>query len=326
MNQTYDNHVILGAGGAITQSLVPELLRAKQNVILASRKGTQLDGTRGVIADLADYPSLAKAVPEGSAVYLLAGLPYDLRVWKELWPRVMDNAIRVCREKQALLVFFDNVYAYGLVEGAMTEETPHNPVSKKGEIRARIADRLIDEYSSGRLRAIIARSADFYGPGGERNGVPNVLIVDRLLAGKSPQWMVEVDKPHSLTYTKDCGKALPLLAADKSAYNQIWHLPTASPAISMRRFMELAAGFLKKQAKPAVLSRSMLTLAGLFDRTVRELPEMLYQNTENYLFDSSKFDKHFDFSPTSYERGIEATVEYHRQLRGRAARPVPPGS
>jgi nucleoside-diphosphate-sugar epimerase len=312
----YQTHVILGAGGAITRSLVPELLREQKNVILVSRRGTQLDGTRGVRGDLAEYPSLAKAVPEGSAVYLLAGLPYDIRVWQELWPRIMENTIRVCKEKQSLLVFFDNVYAYGLVEGPMTEGSPHKPDSKKGEIRARIAGRLIEEYSSGRLLGIIARSADFYGPGAERTGVPNVLIVRRLASGKSPQWMAEVDKPHSLTYTKDCGKALPLLVADRGAYNQVWHLPTAHPPITMRRFVELAARSLGVEAKPAVLSRPMLRLAGLFDRTIRELPEMLYQNEEEYLFDSSKFEKHFSFTPTPYEQGVAETVEYHRALTG----------
>jgi nucleoside-diphosphate-sugar epimerase len=196
----------------------------------------------------------------------------------------------------------------------MTEQTPHKPVSKKGEIRARIAERLMEEYSSGRLLGMIARSADFYGPGAEKSGVPNVLIVDKLVSGKSPQWMVEVDKPHSLTYTMDCGKALPLLVADRGAYNQVWHLPTAHPPITMRRFIELTAGALSVEAKPSVLSGAMLGLAGLFDRTIRELPEMLYQNRYEYLFDSSKFEERFSFRPTPYERGVAETVKYHQAL------------
>ena len=43
---------------------------------------------------------------------------------------------------------------------------------------------------------------------------------------------------------------------------------------------------------------------------------MMYQNTNDYLFDSSKFEKHFPLSPTPYERGIAETVEYHRKLKG----------
>jgi nucleoside-diphosphate-sugar epimerase len=108
--------------------------------------------------------------------------------------------------------------------------------------------------------------------------------VDRLLSGKSPQWTVETDKPHSLTYTSDCGRALPLLVADPSAYNQVWHLPTAHPPITLRRFIELAAEAAGVKTKPS--------------------------------FDSSKFAEHSSLSPTPYERGIAETVEYHRKLKG----------
>ena len=79
-------------------------------------------------------------------VYLVAGLKYDTGVWRELWPRIMANAIEACKRANARLVFFDNVYMYGRVEGAMTEETPFNPCSKKGEIRARIATMLLGLY------------------------------------------------------------------------------------------------------------------------------------------------------------------------------------
>jgi nucleoside-diphosphate-sugar epimerase len=273
-----------------------------------------MEGTQGVHADVTDYASLSECVPEGSAVYLLVGLPYDVRVWQDMWPKIMENVIRVCKEKQSLLLFFDNVYMYGHVRGPMTEETPHAPVSKKGEVRARIADLLMAEYTSGRMNGIIARSADFYGPGAEKTGVPNVLVIGNLLKGKSAQWLAGVDKLHSLTYTRDCGKALPLLVGDEHAYNQVWHLPTASPAITMRDFIELAARETGARARSSVLPRWMLGLGGLFDRTIKELSEMLYQNEFDYIFDSSKFQKHFSVGATPYEKGVAETVAHQRQF------------
>jgi nucleoside-diphosphate-sugar epimerase len=57
-----------------------------------------------------------------------------------------------------------------------------------------------------------------------------------------------------------------------------------------------------------VLPRWMLRMAGLFSGVIRESVEMLYQNDSDYLFDSSKFDKAFDFKTTSYEQGIKETV------------------
>jgi len=35
---------------------------------------------------------------------------------------------------------------------------------------------------------------------------------------------------------------------------------------------------------------------------------MLYQNEYDYLFDSTKFEKTFNFTPTSYKDGIAETV------------------
>ena len=70
---------------------------------------------------MTDYDQIVGLVPEGSAVYLLAGLAYDVRVWRDTRPRVMDIAIRVCREKKALLIFFDNVYMYGRGADCSTE-------------------------------------------------------------------------------------------------------------------------------------------------------------------------------------------------------------
>jgi hypothetical protein len=80
-------------------------------------------------------------------VYLVAGLKYDTKTWQEQWPKVMRNTIDACKKHNSKLIFFDNVYAYGLVTGAMTEGTPFNPNSKKGEIRARIATMLLEEIN-----------------------------------------------------------------------------------------------------------------------------------------------------------------------------------
>jgi nucleoside-diphosphate-sugar epimerase len=315
----FDHHVILGAGGAIANALVLQLLRAGERVVLVSRRGTQVEGTSSARADATDPGALARVIPDGSVVYLLVGLPYDVRVWREQWPRIMSNAIRVCAEKRALLVFFDNVYMYGLVQGPMTEATPYAPTSKKGEVRARIATQLMDACAAGKLHALIARSADFYGPGAQRTGIPNVLVFERLLAGKSAQWPGSVERPHSLTYTTDCGRALPLLAADESTYDQIWHLPTAHPPLTMRRFIELAAQAVGTRPRHMVLPRWMIGAGGLFDRTIKELGEMLYQDDHDYVFDSSRIERHLGLSPTPYEEGIVLTVEHYRDLATRRA-------
>jgi nucleoside-diphosphate-sugar epimerase len=218
--------------------------------------------------------------------------------------------MNACKETGARLLFFDNVYMYGKVNGWMTEETPFNPCSKKGEVRAAIASRLLQETKAGNLQALIARSADFYGPIGFKTSVPNLLVIQNLLKGKKAQWLGNADQPHSITYVPDAANALYLLANKPDAFAQTWHLPTASELITGRQFVHQAAAAMQKPDGVSVIPGWMLSLAGLFNRPMKELKEMNYQNEHPYLFSSEKFNKAFGFTPASYAEGIKETVAW----------------
>ena len=128
---------------------------------------------------MTDLDQTIHAVAGSSVVYLLVGVKYDHEVWRKVWPRVMSNTIEACKRVGVKLVFFDNVYMYGRVTGPMTEETAFNPCSLKGEIRAKLATTLMDEWKAGALSCLIGRSADFYGPRAG-NGVPIGIAWGRL--------------------------------------------------------------------------------------------------------------------------------------------------
>ncbi len=306
-------HIILGAGGAISRVLTTELLARKVPTKLVSRSGFSLDGTESATADLTDTTQVGTVIDDDAIVYLLAGLPYRIPIWREQWPKIMRNVVDACAQKNARLIFFDNVYAYGKVDGPMAEETPLNPSSKKGEVRVKIAEYLMDSAKSGQLRALIARAADFYGPYATNISVPYLLVFKRLAAGKSAQAMVTLDTKHSYTYTGDCGRALFELATAEDTYNQVWHMPTASPPPTGHEFVKMVADALGMEPKTSILSRLAMRLAGLFIGDIRELYEMLYQNEFDYIFDSSKFENRFGITPTDYKTGIENTVAYLRK-------------
>ena len=304
-------HVLLGAGGVIASELATELRREGQNVRLVSRRGAAIEAAESLRGDLLDPASIREAIPPGSVVYLLAGLRYHIRVWREEWPRIMANVLDACTERQARLIFFDNVYMYGPVDGVMTEDTPIRPSSKKGVVRARIAASLLEAATSGRVQACIARAADFYGPNAS-NSIINRLVLPPLSKGKPAKWLVNAEVPHSLTYTRDCGRALPLLARAPDVWGDVWHLPTVRPPLTGREFVALAAREYRVEPKVTILRPWMLRMAALFDRTVRELIEMLYQYDRPYIFESSKFERQFGFTPTPYLRGIAETVAVTR--------------
>ena len=304
---------ILGAGGTIGNELVKELTPRNEAIRLVSRNPTLVPGAaEAIAADLSNLDDTLKAVSGSRIVFLVIGLRYEIKVWRELLPRIMHNVIEATKRSGARLICFDNVYMYGKVRGPMTEETPFRPCSKKGEIRAQIATVLLNEMKAGSLTALIARSADFYGPRA-RTGIPNVLVFDKLAKGAKGSWLVNDSAKHSFTLTSDAARSLVLLADSESAWNQTWHVPTAADPPTGKQFIELVAKEFGTQPKYRVLTRPMLRLAGWFDTTVRELYEMLYQYEFDYIFDSTKFTETFRFQPTSYAEGVRRTAQSYRQ-------------
>ena len=306
-------HTILGAGGAIGNPLTVELIKNNEKVRLVSRSGFSVPGTETVKADLLSFEDTVMAVQGSDIVYLLAGLQYNHKIWAVQWPVIMKNVIEACKRAGAKLIFLDNVYMYGKVEGKMTEKTPYNPCSKKGEVRAKIATMLEEEMKQNNLKAIIARAADFYGPYANKTSMPYILAIDKIMNGKKAQWMISVNKTHSFSYTLDCAEALFLLSQNDKSYNQVWHLPTFNPAIDGKTFIEIIANETGGRSDYMILSKFMLKLAGIFDNVIAEIYEMAYQNEFEYYFDSTKFNTYFNYSPKSYRKGIHETIEFIKQ-------------
>ena len=157
-------YTIIGSGGAIGAPLAQLLLDQQQPVRLLSRSGKTMPGAESRQTDVFNLTDLTEAVRGSRVAFLLVGLDYKAKLWQEKWPIVMQNVIKACSETKVPLIFFDNVYMYGPVDGKMTEETPFRPSSKKGAVRAQIANMLLDAVERGEITASIARSADFYGP------------------------------------------------------------------------------------------------------------------------------------------------------------------
>ncbi len=199
-------HTILGAGGAIADLLATELISRGLPVRLVSRHPVERAGATTVTADISKRDQAFRAIEGSAVVYCCIGLKYDYAVWRQQWPRIMDNQIEACSATGAKLLFFDNVYMYGRVDGPMTEETPYDPSSRKGDLRARIATQLMSEVRKGNITAAIARAADFYGPGTTKTSVPDLLVFQKLLKGEPAQWLVNtgvrIPSPIHLTRQK----------------------------------------------------------------------------------------------------------------------------
>lgn len=300
---------ILGANGVIATELSKNLPQYTQHIRQVSRNPKAVNITDETYsADLLNYQQTEKAVAGSEIVYLLAGLPYKTSLWQEQWPKLMRNVIDACKKHNSKLVFFDNVYSYGYVKGVMTEETPYNPTSKKGEVRAKIATMLMDESKAKNLDAMIVRGADFYGP----NALLSILhstVSEKLKAGKTSQWIGDPKKIHTFTYTPDAGKSVAMLANTPSAYNQVWHALTSKEKITGEQFVRLACDYMNKPYKLQALPKFGVRLIGLFVPVLKEFVEMMYQYENDYIFESTKFEKASGLKATDYKTGISETLK-----------------
>ena len=300
---------ILGANGNIAKVLSSEL-RSQRIVLRQVSRNPTSDhpGDELVKADLLDATQVSDAVKGSEIVFLVAGVTYKTAIWKHDWPIIMRNTLDACTAHAAKLVFFDNMYALDPAQvGHLTEETPLNPQSEKGKVRKQILEMLWKEVKSGKLKAIVARAADFYGPGAN-NSVLNELVINRMKAGKNPQWLYSGDKKHSFTYIPDAGKATAFLALQESAWNQTWNLPTDPSYPSGRKITSILNRLLSKNAKLQVMSSMMISLLGLFIPVLKEVKELRYQSDQDYCLDSSKIEKAYGLKPTPIEQGLKECI------------------
>lgn len=313
-------HTILGAGGPISNALTKELEAQGFPVRLVSRRKveTRTPATTWVGADLKDEKALVAAVTGASVIYMCAGLQYNKKVWAVEWPLIIRNVVKAAQATGARLIFFDNVYMYGHVQGPMTEETPYRPGSVKGAIRTDVAKYVMGEVAKGTLRASIARAADFYGAE-TKNSFFDMLVLDKYAKGQKAMWMGDPNSLHSFTYVPDAAKALYLLGAHPETDGQVWHMPTA-PALKGTEFLALAADVLHTKPRYTRLSKRALQLIGLFNKPVGETVELYYQYQYDYIFNSKKIEDYFGIQPTSYREGIAASaaLAHSQPLKGKA--------
>lgn len=302
---------ILGSGGAIADLLAVELKQYTSMIRLVSRNPEKVNKDDEILsADLTQGDEVNIAVKGSEVVYLTVGLAYDIQTWQAQWPLIMRNIIAACKRHSCKLVFLDNVYMYDpLYLDNLTEEVHYRPISKKGEVRAEIARSLENDMKRGYVKAAIARCADYYGPGKFKNDILRQMVFENFKNGRPANWLCGVKFRHSFTYTVDAAKAIALIGNTEEAYNEVWHLPTSSESPTGKEWINEVAKQMGVKTKYRIIRKPLLRFLAMFNPLFKEIAEMAYQYDRDYVFNSSKFEKHFNFNCTSYKDGIKTIVE-----------------
>lgn len=301
---------ILGAGGAIGTPLANELASYTRHIRLFGRHPRKVNETDQLLAgDLMSAEDVDQAVAGSEVVYLVAGLPYDHRVWRRQWPIVMANVLSACARHGARLVFFDNIYMIDRDHlGHITETSPIRPSSKKGFVRATLVHMVEEAMEAGKVNAMIVRAADFYGPG-VGSSVLQETVYKAFKDGKKANLLADPRHIHTYTYTPDAARATAQLGNTPEAFGEVWNLPTTHDRLTGKDWIKLFVDEMGVNPGYRVMPGFLLSLMGLFIPILREMKEMNYQFDRDYMFDSSKFEQRFGWTATNPREGVKAVVE-----------------
>jgi len=306
-----DVHVVFGTG-AIGLALIDELAGRGVPVRAVNRSGSAgvPDGVEVLGGDVSDGEFAVRAATGAAVVYQCLNPAYHR--WAEDFPALQDSAVHAARTVDARLVSFENLYMYGDTGGMpITETTLANPHTRKGKVRLTMAEQLRRLHDDGELAVTTARASDYFGPRGTTQSPFGDLVIGAALAGKPARVIGNPDLPHSYTYTTDAARTLAALGTRDDVLGEVFHVPNA-PALTTRQIIDLIAGELGSPIKVSVAPRFLLRTMGLFNKTLQELDEMLYEFTQPFVVDGAKAQSRLGIAPTPTADAIVATVDWFR--------------
>ena len=186
MSDNGELHVVFGTG-PVGLAVMDELVSKGKRVRMVNRSGRASvpEGVEVVGGDATDK-AFAREVSEGaSVVYFALNPPYDK--WAELFPGLQAGVLEGAASAGAKLVAMENLYMYGPTDGRpLTEDLPYAPNTRKGTVRARMSEELMEAHQSGRVRVAIGRASDFFGPRVTASAAGE-QVFGRAVEGKSAQ-------------------------------------------------------------------------------------------------------------------------------------------
>jgi nucleoside-diphosphate-sugar epimerase len=283
-------------------------MSSSQSVRLVNRSG-KADAPLGVevvAADASDAAAARKVCDGAAVVFHCASGPYGR--WTQTLPPIMNGIIEGAAAAGARLVYGDNLYAYGPVDGPIREDLPYRPIGPTTRVRAEVATTLMNAHAAGKVRATIGRASDFYGPRARLSKVGDGVFA-RGLAGKPAQTLGDPDALHSYTFLHDFAGGLVTLAQHGEALGEVWHVPSAE-TLTTRRFIEMVFEQLKRPARLQQVPRLMISMLGVLIPQMRAIKETLYQSERPWVVDDSKFARAFGSRPTPHQQAIEETLAW----------------
>ncbi|MEQ8672433.1 MAG: SDR family oxidoreductase [Aggregatilineales bacterium] len=311
-NNSNELHIIFGTG-PVGLAVMEELLAKGKRVRMINRSGrnANIPASVDVVSGDAKNLDFARKAAEGAThIYNALNPSYDK--WLDLFPGLQAGTVAAAEATGAKLIVMENLYMYGHTHGKpMTENTPFNPHTRKGKLRAEMHETLMAAHNAGKIRVVMGRASDFVGSRALDTALGDRVIYPAL-EGKAASIVGKADLLHTYSYIPDVGTALVTLGEHDSALGQAWHIPNA-PTITTKAYIEKIFAEAGHPAKISAAPKPILWLLGRFNPIIKEVYEMVYEFEEPFIVDHSKYVKAFGDHSTQVDTVVKETVKWYRE-------------
>jgi len=304
-------HVVFGTG-QVGRHVVEQLVSHGIEVTAVNRSGRgDIAGAQIVAGDATDPAFTSKVCSAADAVYFCLNAA-NYAEWASEFPPLQRGVLAGAEAAGARLVVLDNLYAYGPTGGRPLVETmQERPSSAKAATRAAMTAELLQAHAAGRVEVAIGRASDYFGPGAAHSALGETVF-GTALTGRTAQIMGDPDQPHSYSYTPDVAAALIILATHPEATGSIWHLPVGQTRTT-KQIIDTVYRLAGHKPRSFAAGHTTLTLFGLVKPAMREYLHTLYQFTDAWVVDDSKFRAAFGDHSTPLDDALAATLRWYRE-------------
>lgn len=309
--------LVLGATGGIGGETARQLRDAGWEVYALKRGGEKSvetkDGVTWVRGDALKREDVVAAA-RGCSVIVHAVNPPGYRRWSELVFPMLDNTIAAATAERATIVLPGTLYNYGPdAFGVVTEESPQNPLTRKGAIRVEM-ERRLERFSRTGGRVLIVRAGDFFGPTSSGNSWFSQGLVK---PGKS---VTKISYPgargvgHQWSYVPDVARAIVELLARRDALEPFatfhmkghWDPDGTQMTQAIRRVVTRKTGI---EPTVGAFPWWLIVLGAAVVTTFRELLEMRYLWRVPLGMDNARLRSVIGTEPhTPLDQAVEATL------------------
>ena len=286
--------LVLGATGGIGGEVTDALLARGWSVRALTRDPAKAAAKtpdpriEWIAGDAIDTASV-QAATRGAALIVHAVNPPGYHDWDKLVLPWIDNTIAAAKACGARILLPGTVYNYGPEAGSVVaEDTPQDPVTRKGKLRAQMEQRLRAAAQDG-VSSLVVRAGDFFGG---RGGGSTWFAAGLIKPGaplKSVTYPGNAGVGHGWAYLPDLAQAMAELVERPAARAfDTYHFTGHWDADGTRMIgaIRQAAGRPDLPRKP--FPWAVLTLASPFVTTFREMQEMRYLWREPLRLDNAK--------------------------------------